>query len=70
VARDPILEKSLSLPLGYVATVRLRPTTVRRAAIGVLPWALYVMMPAGRREKLALSVARRVSPLIRQKSRR
>jgi hypothetical protein len=65
---EPIFEKSLALPLGYVLTARARPSTMRRTAIRLLPWAVYAMLPPGRRARLALSVARRFSPLVKQKS--
>jgi len=65
---EPIFEKSVPLPLGYVFTARARPATVTRTVIRLLPWALYAMLPPGRRAKLALSFARRVSPLVRQKT--
>jgi hypothetical protein len=61
--QDPVYEKTLSLPFGYVFTARARPSTIRRTAIRLLPWALVAMAPAGRGSKIAQSVARRVSPL-------
>ena len=66
---DPIFEKSISLPLGYTLTARARPSTVKRTVIRLLPWALYAMMPGGRGAKVALGLARRVSPMVRQRGR-
>lgn len=67
--QDPIYEKTLSLPFGYVFTARARPSTIRRTAIRLLPWALVAMAPAGRGSKIAQSVARRVSPLAKYRIR-
>jgi len=64
---EPVFEKSVSLPMGYVFTARARPSTVKRTVIRLLPWAVYAMLPPGRRARLALSVARRFSPLVKQK---
>lgn len=68
-SKDPIFEKSFPLPLGYTFTARARPSTVKRTVIRLLPWAVYAMLPTGRRAKLALGVARKISPLMRQKIR-
>jgi hypothetical protein len=65
--REPLYEKSFSLPLGYSFTARARPSTIRRTVIGLVPWAIYVMLPGGRRSKAALAVARKVSPLLKPK---
>ena len=65
--QEPIFEKTVSMPLGYVFTARARPSTVRRTIIRLLPWAMYAMLPPGRRARMALAVARRFSPLVRQK---
>jgi len=54
------------MPLGYVFTARARPSSVRRTIIRLLPWAMYAMLPPGRRARMALAFARRVSPLVRQ----
>ena len=67
MAQEPIFEKTISMPLGYVFTARARPSTVRRTVIRLLPWAIYAMLPPGRRARMALSFARRFSPLVRQK---
>jgi len=67
VAQEPIFEKTVSMPLGYVFTARARPSTVRRTVIRLLPWAMYAMLPPGRRARMALAVAKRFSPLVRQK---
>ena len=61
--QEPIYEKTIPLPLGYVFTARARPSTIRRTAIRLLPWALVAMAPAGRGSKIAQSVAKRLSPL-------
>lgn len=67
---EPIFEKTISLPLGYVLTARARPSTIRRTAIRLLPWALVFAMPKGNRVgKVALAVAMRVSPLVKEKIR-
>jgi len=67
MASEPIFEKSVALPLGYVFTARVRPSTVRRTVLRLLPWAAWAMLPPGRRAKLALLFARRFSPLVRQR---
>lgn len=67
MAREPIFEKTISMPLGYVFTARARPSSVRRTLIRLLPWAMYAMLPPGRRARAALTIARRFSPLVRQK---
>jgi hypothetical protein len=64
---EPLFEKTVSLPLGYVFTARARPSTIRRTVLRLLPWAVYVMMPPGRRARLAMRLARRFSPLFRQR---
>ena len=64
---EQIFEKTLNLPLGYVVTARARPSTVRRTVLRLLPWALYAAMPKGRPARAALSAARRISPLLRQR---
>lgn len=61
--QEPIYEKSIPLPLGYVFTARARPSSIRRTAFKLLPWALVAMAPAGRGSKIAQSVAKRLSPL-------
>jgi hypothetical protein len=67
--RDPIYEKTVVLPLGYVFTARARPSSIRRTAFKLLPWALVAMAPAGRGSKIAQSVAKRLSPLAKYKIR-
>ncbi len=67
--QDPIYEKTIALPLGYVFTARARPASIRRTALRLLPWALVVMAPAGRRSRVAQAVARRLSPLAKYKIR-
>jgi len=66
-SKQPIFEKSIVLPLGYSFTARARPSSIRRTALRLIPWAIYAAMPAGRRANLALRIARRVSPLMKQK---
>ncbi len=70
MATDPIFEKSIVLPFGYTFTARARPSSVRRTMFKLLPWAIVAMMPAGKRSNFAMSAARRVSPLVRQRIRR
>jgi hypothetical protein len=67
MASEPIFEKSIHLPMDFVFTARARPSTVKRTLFMLLPWALYAMTPAGRRSRIVLSVARRISPLMRQR---
>ncbi|HYM14952.1 MAG TPA: hypothetical protein VEZ14_05295 [Dehalococcoidia bacterium] len=64
---DPIFEKSVALPLDYVLTARARPSSVPRTVLRLLPWAVYAMMPPGRRARAAMWFARRVSPLVKQR---
>lgn len=64
---DPIVEKTVALPLGYVFTARVRTSTIRRTLLRLLPWAIYVMLPPGRLARLSLRFARRFSPLVRQR---
>jgi hypothetical protein len=64
---EPIFQKTLTLPLGYVVTARARPSTIRRTAFRLLPWAVYAMMPPGRRARFAMSIAKRLSPLWKQR---
>lgn len=67
---EPIFEKTISLPMGYVITARARPSTIRRTAIKLLPWALVVAMPkAGLARKVALAAAMRVSPMVKERIR-
>jgi hypothetical protein len=66
---EPIFEQSIRLPLGYAFTARARPSTVRRTAVKLLPWALYLALPKGRMAKLALFAANRFSPMFRQSVR-
>jgi hypothetical protein len=67
MSQEPIFEKSIPLPLGYVFTARARPSTIRRTVFKLLPWALVAMAPAGRSSKIAQAVAKRVSPLAKYK---
>lgn len=67
--QEPIYEKTITLPLGYVFTARARPSSIRRTAIRLLPWAIVAMTPAGRGSKIAQSVAKRLSPLAKYKIR-
>jgi hypothetical protein len=61
---EPIFEKSIGVPaIGYTLSVRARPSTIRRTVLTLIPWAVYIAMPNGRASRLALSLARRVSPL-------
>ncbi len=67
--QEPIYEKTITLPLGYVITARARPSSIRRTAFKLLPWALVAMTPAGRGTKIAMLVAKRLSPLSKYKIR-
>jgi hypothetical protein len=65
--QEPIYEKTIVLPLGYVFTARARPSSIRRTVFKLLPWALVAMAPAGRSSKVAQTVAKRLSPLAKYK---
>ena len=65
--QEPIYEKTIALPLGYVFTARARPSSIRRTAIKLLPWALVAMAPAGRTSRVAQSLAKRLSPMAKYK---
>lgn len=68
--REPVFEKSIEIkPIGYTFSVRLRPSTVRRTIVRLLPWAVFVALPQGRAAKLAYVVANRLAPLAKQKIR-
>ena len=69
MATEPIFEKSIDLPFGYSFTARARPSTIRRTALKLLPWALYVALPQGRVAGVALFAARRLAPRMKQKTR-
>ena len=69
MAQEPIYEKTIALPLGYVFTARARPSSIRRTAFRLLPWAIVAMTPAGRGTKVAQAVAKRLSPLAKYKIR-
>ena len=56
-------EKTISLPMDYVFVARIRPASVKRTAIRLLPWALVAMLPGKRQTKVASALARRLSPL-------
>ena len=64
---EPVFERSLQLPLGYVFVARVRPKSVARTTLRLLPWAAYAMLPTGRRARVALWGARKVSPLVKRK---
>jgi hypothetical protein len=66
VDNDPIFETSVKLPYGFVATARLRPSTVKTTLVKLLPWAIYAAMPQGRAAKVVLFAATRLSPLMKQ----
>jgi len=66
---EPLFETSVTLPYGFALTARVRPSTVKRTLIKLLPWAIYVAMPQGRAAKVALFAATRLSPMVKQKVR-
>ena len=66
---EPLFETSVKLPYGFALTARVRPSTVKRTLIKLLPWAIYVAMPQGRAAKVALFAATRLSPMVKQKVR-
>ena len=63
MANDPVYEKTIQLPMSYVFTARIRPSSVKRTAIRLLPWALVMMLPGKRQTRFASAVAKRLSPL-------
>lgn len=66
--RDPIFERNVEVrPIGYTLSVRLRPATVRRTVLYLLPWAAYLALPQGRAARVMFALASRISPLVRQK---
>lgn len=69
MAIDPILKKTIELPYNYTFTVQATPWTIRRTFFKLLPWALVVMLPAGRRSRVASLLATRISPLFKQNFR-
>ena len=63
---EPIIEKSIRLPYGYAFTARARPSAVKTTILHLLPWAVYVAIPAGgRMKRIAYWAANRFSPLIK-----
>lgn len=63
---EPVFEKSINLPRGYAFTARARPAAVKSTVLHLLPWAVYIAMPAGgRMKRLAYWAANRFSPLIK-----
>jgi hypothetical protein len=69
MSQEPIYEKTVPLPLGYVFTARARPSSIWKTAIRLLPWAFVAMAPAGRASRIAQSVAKRMSPLAKHRIR-
>lgn len=66
--REALFEKTLEIkPIGYTVSVRARPSTIRRTALRLLPWAIFAALPQGRMSKLTYAVARRVSPMVKRK---
>jgi hypothetical protein len=63
---EPVFERSVNLPYGFVFTARARPSTVKRTLLRLLPWAVYMALPQGKTAKAAFFVATRVSPLMKQ----
>jgi lipopolysaccharide biosynthesis protein len=65
VPDDQYFEKTIPLPMSYVFVAWIRPATIKRTAIRLLPWALVAMLPGKRQTKVAAAIARRLSPLYR-----
>jgi hypothetical protein len=68
-APEPFIERSVPLPFGYVFTARARPSSIKRTAVRLLPWAIYAAMPQGRLAKIVFFAANRFSPLLKQRMR-
>lgn len=66
---EPIFERSVQLPFGYVITARARPSTMKRTVVKLLPWALFVALPGGKAKLAGRVLANRISPLLNQKIR-
>ena len=67
---EPVFEKSIHVRLlDYTLTVRARPSSIPRTVLRLLPWAAYIALPEGRLSRMAGAVARRLSPLAKQKVR-
>ncbi len=67
---EPVFERSIEFkPIGYTFSIRARPSTIRGTVVRLLPWAVYAALPEGRLAKAVLAVAKRVSPMVRQKVR-
>lgn len=62
---DAPFEVSVPLPYNYALSGRIRPSTVRKTALMLLPWALWYVLPQGRLRLIAFGAASRYSPLLR-----
>ncbi len=68
MASEPLYERSIELPAGYSFTARLQAHSIPGTLIRLLPWAVFAMLPSGgKRSRLALRVARKLSPLVKLK---
>ena len=65
MADDQYFERTIHLPMSYVFVARIRPATIRRTTLRLLPWAVVAMLPGKRQTKVAGAIARRLSPLYR-----
>lgn len=65
MADEQYFEKTVHLPLDYVFVARIRPASVKRTAIRLLPWAVVAMLPGKRQTKVASAIAKKLSPLYR-----
>jgi hypothetical protein len=63
VADDQYFEKTIQLPMSYVFVARIRPASVKRTTLRLLPWAFVAMLPGKRQTKVASAIAKRLSPL-------
>jgi hypothetical protein len=69
MANEQIIEKTINLPMGYVFVARARPSTIKRTAIKLLPWAIVAMLPGKKQTSVAMAIAKRLSPLSKYKIR-
>jgi hypothetical protein len=62
---DALVQASIPLPFNYAFTARLKPSTVKKTALMLVPWAIYMVLPKGKARQVAFVAASRVSPLAR-----